>query len=91
MFRELGNAAKQIRAERGFVLSPLATPELCFDLVVPNQLRPRVEVLLKDGRVTLGPGPWPHETLALWNGEPINETPVERRTAPGLHTCPTVP
>ena len=69
-FCKLSNAAREIRSERGHVLSQHASgPELCFDLVIPNKLRPQLEALLTGGRVTLGPGPWPHETLALWKDE----------------------
>ena len=67
--RLLGTAAKEIRPERGWVLSPDTKPELCFELVIPDKLRPEVEALLKNGHVTLAPGPWPQETLAFWKDE----------------------
>ena len=69
LFRHLGEAAKEVMVARALVHFPLAAPELRTDLAIPYQLRPQVEALIGDGRVSLAPGPWTQDTLASWEAE----------------------
>ena len=68
--RELGDAAlEEVSLDHTHVLPPLregGEAQLRVELAIPT--KPKVKTALIDGRVTLAPGPWPHETLAAWKG-----------------------